>query len=202
MRTLVVVAHPDPRSLTHEVARLIAVGIETAGPSHSSQIADLAAEGFDPVFSHADRVVYRTKSSTPEDVAREQARIACVDALVLVFPIFWWSMPALLKGWIDRVFVNGWAFDYDPSMRIVKKLEHLTIHTVGTAASDAGTYHRHGYLAAMQTQLSHGVIDYCGARRGLFHLIHEAEKVVPDAGQIARIAAAIASNSKAEAISV
>ena len=46
------------------------------------------------------------------DVLAEQARIDRADTLVLVYPIYWWSMPALLKGWIDRVFSNGWAFDY------------------------------------------------------------------------------------------
>jgi putative NADPH-quinone reductase len=50
-----------------------------------------------------------TRATPPADVLAEQARIDRADALVLVFPIYWWSLPGLLKGWIDRVFVNGWA---------------------------------------------------------------------------------------------
>ena len=97
------------------------------------------------------------------DVVAQQKRVERADALVLVYPVYWWSFPALLKGWIDRVFTNGWAYDDSEPGRLVKMLGHLPVHLVGLGASDPGTYRRHGYEAAMRTQIDHGIFDFCGA---------------------------------------
>ncbi|WP_426235308.1 NAD(P)H-dependent oxidoreductase [Pararhizobium sp. DWP1-1-3] len=163
MHALIVVAHPDQGSLTHSVARHLAGGIAQPGEAHSFEIADLSAEGFDPGFKLADLATHRRESPIPSDVAAEQARIDRADALVLVYPVYWWSMPGLLKGWIDRVFSNGWAYDDSQGGKIVKKLGHLNVHLVGIGGADARTYARRGYDAAMKTQIDHGIFDYCGA---------------------------------------
>lgn len=72
-------------------------------------------------------------------------------------------MPALLKGWIDRVFANGWAYDELEDMKTVKKLRHLPVHLVALAGADLRTFARHGYYGAMRTQIDHGIFGYCGA---------------------------------------
>lgn len=159
MHALIVVAHPDPRSLTHAVATRIA----EAGAGHAVEIADLAAEGFDPRFSAADLAAYHKRMPMPADVAAEQARVDRASDLVLVYPVYWWSMPGLLKGWIDRVFTNGWAYDSAPDVKLVKKLRRLRVHLVGVGGADAGTYERHGYFGAMKLQIDHGIFDFCGA---------------------------------------
>lgn len=161
MHALVVVAHPDPASLSHAVAKALADGVSGAG--HSVEIADLAKEGFDPRFSLNDLAVHRREIAQPADIAAEQARVDRADALVLVYPIYWWSMPALMKGWIDRVFANGWAYEELEDMKTVKKLEHLPVHLVALAGADMRTFARHGYYGAMKTQIDHGIFGYCGA---------------------------------------
>lgn len=174
MHALIVVAHHDPKSLTHSLASQIAEGLGRC-TGHSLEIADLWAEGFEPRFSAADIAVHRTQALPPADVLAEQARIDRADALVLVYPVYWWSMPGLLKGWIDRVFSNGWAFDFRPDAKLEKKLGRLRVHLVGVAGADAGTYERHGYLGAMQTQIDHGIFDYCGASVLTSQLIFDSE---------------------------
>ncbi len=163
MRALVVVAHPDPKSLSHSVAAKVAEGISEAGAGHSFEIADLTAEAFDPIFSAADFAAYHKDTAPPADVIAEQERIDRATDLVLVYPVYWWSLPAILKGWIDRVFSNGWAYEYAPEGKVVKKLRHLRVHLLGVAGTDAGTFERHGYSGAMKTQIDHGIFDYCGA---------------------------------------
>ncbi|MBR3189542.1 NAD(P)H-dependent oxidoreductase [Bosea sp. (in: a-proteobacteria)] len=161
MHALVVVAHPDPNSLSHAVAQALAEGVSGAG--HTVEIADLAKEGFDPRFSLNDLAVHRREIAQPADIAFEQARVDRADALVLVYPIYWWSMPALMKGWIDRVFANGWAYEEGADLKTIKKLAHLPVHLIGIAGADMRTYERHGYLNAMKTQIDHGIFGYCGA---------------------------------------
>ncbi|MDR0189825.1 NAD(P)H-dependent oxidoreductase [Pseudomonas yamanorum] len=173
MHALIVVAHHDSHSLTHSLARQAAAGITAAG--HTFEIADLAAEGFDPRYNAADHKVHRTRATPPADVLAEQARLDRADALVLVFPIFWWSMPALLKGWIDRVFVNGWAIDYSLETKVVKKLGHLQVHLLGVGGADEGVFERHGYANAMRTQIDHGIFDYCGAKVLTSELLLDSE---------------------------
>ena len=163
MHALIVVAHPDPASLTHSVARHLAEGITQAGEGRSYEIADLLAEGFDPRFQMADIASHRGRAPIAPQIAAEQARIDRADALVLVYPVYWWAMPGLLKGWIDRVFSNGWAYDDSQGDKVVKKLQHLNVHLVGIGGADAQTYARRGYDTAMKTQIDHGIFDYCGA---------------------------------------
>lgn len=176
MKTLIVTAHPDPDSLTQRLAHQLATALQPV----TTEMADLATEGFDPRFTPADRHTYRTGADVPADVAVEQRRLDTADHVVLVFPVYWWSMPALLKGWIDRVFVNGWAFDIHPTTGIRRNLSRLTMHLVPIAGDDADVYERHGYQHALRTQIEHGIIDYCGMVRGVTAFLHESERDDPD----------------------
>lgn len=107
MHVLVVLSHPDPNSFSHGIARRFMDGVETAG--HTCELADLHAEGFDPCWNMAD---IENEGKTPlADILKEQLRIDKCDAVCFVFPLFWFGMPAMLKGWIDRVWSWGWAYD-------------------------------------------------------------------------------------------
>ncbi|WP_032399243.1 NAD(P)H-dependent oxidoreductase [Rhodococcoides fascians] len=172
MNTLVVVSHPDPHSLTHQVAHSVVEAIRSTGTT--VETADLAAESFDPRFSAADLSLFRGNGSTPSDVAEEQTRIDRAEHLILVFPMYWWSMPALLKGWIDRVFVEGWAYEYGDRV-FVKKLDRLTIHLVVVAGDDADSFERHGVHEAIRTQIERGIIEYCGATVGPTNLVYGSD---------------------------
>ncbi|MEZ2224078.1 NAD(P)H-dependent oxidoreductase [Rhizobium sp. RCC_161_2] len=164
MHALIVVAHPDQRSLSHSVAAHIAESMSLSREGDTSEIADLAAEAFDPRFTAADIALHLRQAPPAADVAAEQARIDRADALVLVYPVYWWSIPGLLKGWIDRVFTNGWAYDEDPDGKSEKRLRHLKVHLVAIGGASLRTYARHGYFGAMKTQIDHGIFGYCGAR--------------------------------------
>ncbi|ARA77556.1 NAD(P)H dehydrogenase [Pectobacterium brasiliense] len=163
MHALLVVSHPVHTSLTHSVATAIAQGIAGANPENTFEIADLAQEGFNPVFSVSDMAAFQRTGVTPADVVAEQLRIDHADALVLVFPIYWWSMPGLLKGWIDRVFSNGWAYEETADGNVIKKLGHLPVHLVALGAANQRTFEKRGYADAFHAQIDHGVFDYCGA---------------------------------------
>ncbi|MFI9465645.1 NAD(P)H-dependent oxidoreductase [Streptomyces xiamenensis] len=170
--TLLVTAHPDPGSLTHHVARQLASALRP----RAVEVADLHRERFDPRFTPEDRRHYREGGAHAPDVAREHRRLDRATDLVLVFPVYWWSMPALLKGWIDRVFVNGWAYDHSAASGLRPRLQRLTTHLLLLAGDDADSFERHGYERALRTQIEHGIVDYVGSRRGATAFIHESEQ--------------------------
>ena len=100
MKVLLVVAHPRHDSLTFAAAKAFAEAATVNG--HQLEWADLVAEGFDPVLRHPDEPDWSNSNKTYSDaVQREMARIERNEATVIVFPVYWWSMPAILKGWIE-----------------------------------------------------------------------------------------------------
>ncbi len=158
---LVVMAHPAESSLTRAVTNAIVEALQADG--YNAEMADLDAERFDPVFGPADHAAFNCKDALPADVRKEQQRLDRADHLILVYPVYWWSMPALLKGWIDRVFVAGWAFDEDAEGRITKRLGRMKVSLVAIAAASEATYGKRGYREAMKVQIETGIFDFCGA---------------------------------------
>ena len=193
MSTLIVTAHPASDSLTSHAVQRLREQLEAQG--EAVDIADLAAEGFDPRWTGDDHTAYRTAGRGGAGVLAEQARVDRAEHLVLAFPVYWWSMPALLKGWIDRVFITGWAFSAEER----GMLGGLTGHLLPVAGVDAARFERHGYTQSFITQIEHGVLDYCGIRRGVTAFVHGSEDADADArsraveAATAAIAAGIAS---------
>ncbi|MCA9774181.1 MAG: NAD(P)H-dependent oxidoreductase, partial [Myxococcales bacterium] len=109
MRILVVYAHPNPQSFNHAVKD--AVLAEIGGAGHETDLLDLYAEGPKCVLDAEDFAAL-ADGGPPEDVRAYQERILRAEALVFVYPIWWFDRPAILKGWFDRVFTRGFAFEY------------------------------------------------------------------------------------------
>jgi NAD(P)H dehydrogenase (quinone) len=154
MNVLVVTGHPRSDSLTAKVTELFSSGITDNG--HTVELADLYAEGFDPVLRVADEPDWEDpdKQYSPA-VQAEMQRVERNDATVMIFPVFWWSMPALQKGWIDRVWNHGWAYGE-------RSYPHCRVWFIGIAGNDEQAYRKRGYIDAMRTQLDVGILDYCG----------------------------------------
>ncbi|WP_440981543.1 NAD(P)H-dependent oxidoreductase [Shinella sumterensis] len=161
MHVLIVTAHPDPASYTHATVARLVDGLKSV-PGTTHEILDLASSGFDPLFSIADNDLFHVGGQTPADVVDQQGRVDKADVLVLAFPVYWWSMPAVMKGWIDRVFIRNWAFDDDPARKTTGLLGRLKGQVVAIGGVDIGTYERRGYLDAMKAQIVQGIFGYCG----------------------------------------
>jgi NAD(P)H dehydrogenase (quinone) len=105
VKHVIVLAHPRPSSFTASLAR--AYGATLTAMGHGVQVRDLYALGFNPVLAAGEL----GGAVPPEDVAREQAEIAAADAIAFFYPLWWASMPAILKGYIDRVLSCGFAYE-------------------------------------------------------------------------------------------
>jgi NAD(P)H dehydrogenase (quinone) len=161
MHVLTVLDHPDPASFTAAVARRFEAGAVAAG--HSTEMADLHAEEFDPRWTAAD-IKGEKSGHAPEDILAEQARIARADAVCFVFPLFWWGMPAMTKGWVDRVWSWGWAYDQvmDPEVSLQRPRTGVLLVPAGARSDEMAD---DGYLAALETAWIKGTLGYFGFSR-------------------------------------
>ena len=122
MRALVVYAHPSPDSLTHALYEAATAALAAAG--HEVVGLDLYAEELAPAMSEAERRAYHSDQPIIDPtVARHAELVRWADALVFVYPTWWMGLPAILKGWLERVLVPGVAFHLDPvTNRVVSDL--------------------------------------------------------------------------------
>ncbi len=118
-------------------------------------------------------------SALPDEVLREQQRVERADMLVFVFPIYWWSVPALLKGWFDRVLTVNWAYKVAEDGRIVGNLRDVPVRLVATAGSDIAGFDKHGYSAAIQRQIVEGVFGFCGLKNVTLDILYQADSATP-----------------------
>ena len=171
MKTLVVLAHQRRDSLTAEVARIFTETLERNG--FQTEVADLVQEGFNPVISPADEPQWdqhegldRTLVAT--DVLREIDRMERNSAAVLIFPVYWWSMPAILKGWIDRVWTYGFAYGAGSQIPLSR------IWMIGVAGCSQQTYKDKNYDRAMQIQLNQGILNFCGVADHRVEILYDS----------------------------
>jgi NAD(P)H dehydrogenase (quinone) len=130
VRYLVVHAHPDPTSFNRVLCDTAVAALERAG--HDVVVVDLYAEQFAAAMSAAERDEYHGASPVLDpQVQRYADALTSCDGLVFVYPTWWWGLPAILKGFLDRVLVPGVAFRLDPKSNKVKAgLRHVR-HIVG-----------------------------------------------------------------------
>ncbi|WOI58341.1 NAD(P)H-dependent oxidoreductase [Palleronia sp. LCG004] len=128
-RALVLFAHPCPESFS---AALHTTVVDTlAARGWEVDDCDLNAEGFDPVLREAERRTYHEVGSNRMPVARYVARLEAAEALVMVFPVWNFGYPAILKGFLDRVFLPGVSFTLDgghvrPNLTRIRRIAAVT----------------------------------------------------------------------------
>jgi len=118
MKVLLVVAHPCHDSYTHACAAAAVRGLSRAG--HTIDTIDLYAIGFQAQMTREERDAYESEQPILDPmVADHGARLLHADAIVFVYPTWWSGLPAVLKGWLERVMVPGVGFTLDQQTRKV-----------------------------------------------------------------------------------
>ncbi len=135
MRVLVVYTHPSPSSYTASVLARVLAGLDAAG--HEVDVLDLYAIGFDPVLSAEERFRSGDDPLTSPLVQSHIALVRSASAMVFVHPTWWSGTPAMLKGWIDRVFVADVAYAVGRSGRMRSRLRHIRHLVVVTSHGSA-----------------------------------------------------------------
>jgi len=135
MRALVVFCHPVPDSFNAAIRDAVLRGLAKAG--HEIDLLDLYAEHFDPVMGEQERRNYHQPGKNILPIADDLARVKRADALVFVFPTWWYGPPAMLKGWLDRVLIPFETFGMPEPLRPLERrltnIRHIAaVSTLGS----------------------------------------------------------------------
>ena len=158
MRHLVVAAHPSTQSFNRTIVKTYTAALRAR--KHRVECRDLYAAHFNPILSARDlAAIGHCKAA--RDVRQEQAAIRQADVITLIAPVWWSGFPAMLKGYIDRVFCAGFAY-------VIKQGEYLPglagkqgviITTSGAGKSELKSS---GVLQAFRTIYDQGLMQFCG----------------------------------------
>jgi len=158
VRHLVIAAHPSTKSFNHSVVEAYTSALVER--KHRVECRDLYAANFNPVLSARDlAAIGHGKAS--KDIREEQAAIRQADVVTLISPLWWSGFPAMLKGYLDRVFCEGFAYvirrgEYLP--RLAGK-KGVIITTSGASKEELKSG---GTLRAIRTIYDVGLMQFCG----------------------------------------
>ncbi len=153
MNILLVIAHPEKKSFNHALFQTAAKELPDLG--HSVQVSDLYQEKFTPSAGPEDMSGYPDEDSFQlaqaqrwaqandafvDAITTEQKKLLDSDLVILQFPIWWGSYPAILKGWIDRVLSSGFAYGRKP--RLPPKEVMFSVTTGGASDAEEEEYYR------------------------------------------------------------
>jgi len=177
MHALVVHAHEEPHSFNGSMTRVTQDALQAQG--HTVTVSDLYRMGFKAVADGEDFLERRDKhylkrqmeekaalelGTLAPDIVAEQQKLLAADLVILQFPLWWFSMPAILKGWVDRVMAMGFA--YGGGMRYDQGgLKGRRAMLSVTTGGPEGAYAEFGLNGAMDRILfpiQHGILYFCG----------------------------------------
>ena len=155
MRAMVTIAHPWPGSFNFAVLGRVVEALDAGGLE--ADVLDLYRDDFNPVLSEAELAGYARGKVLDPKVLAYQERIRRAEHLIYIFPIWWEGMPALLKGFFDKVFTPGFAFtedDFSPLLTHIKS---------GTAITTLGA--PEAQYTDIEKSFLQGTLGVCGVQR-------------------------------------
>lgn len=166
MKILIITAHPRTDSLTANMTKAFTEGLNKS--DHDYEIADLYAEKFNPLIFSEDEPDWDNSNKVySRKVTEEMERIEAHDALVFIFPVWWYSLPALMKGYIDRVWNYGFA--YGPRKLPVEKIRWIAL-----AGFTEEKFKKRDYDRMMEHYLNVGLAGYCGVKDSKVYFMYNS----------------------------
>ncbi|WP_394775562.1 NAD(P)H-dependent oxidoreductase [Flavobacterium sp.] len=158
MKNLIVYAHPNPASLNHFFKQTVIESLQESG--QEIVVRDLNEISFNPVLSLGDMSGQRM-GQISNDVKTEQDFITWAERIIFIYPIWWTGMPAIVKGYIDRVFSYGFAYRYDQGIQkgLLTGKQTIIINSHGKSNAE---YEAMGMDKALALTSDTGVFTYSG----------------------------------------
>jgi putative NADPH-quinone reductase len=140
MKTVVVFNHPYDKSYCNAILNSVTTGLLKG--NHEVDLIHLDKENFNPVMTSDDLKGFVNRKPVDPKVIEYKSRLEKADHLVFIFPVWWELMPALTKGFIDKVIFPGVAYDYKPNGFMVKKFKNLRSVTMITTMNTHSFFYR------------------------------------------------------------
>ncbi|MBI5847977.1 MAG: NAD(P)H-dependent oxidoreductase [Nitrospirae bacterium] len=158
MNYLILYAHPNPKSFNHAIFEAVMDTLAEAGKEVF--VRDLYAQNFNPVLSLND-LADMMQGKLPPEVKAEQEYISSADMVIVIYPLWWAGMPAILKGYIDRVFTEGFAYRINgPDLEgLLKGKKVLLITTTGAPQE---MYEASGMFKSIGQTTGEGIFQFTG----------------------------------------
>jgi len=176
MRHLIIYAHPNENSLNHQLLNTVIETLESR--NQEIVVRDLYATGFDPVLSLADMQGQRM-GKVADDIQVEQDYISWAEQITFIYLIWWTGLPAMMKGYIDRVFSYGFAYRYDQGIQkgLLTGKKAVIINTHGKSHEE---YERTGMDKALTLTSDNGIFIYSGLEIIQHLFFDKADKAAPE----------------------
>ncbi|MBU3217860.1 NAD(P)H-dependent oxidoreductase (plasmid) [Clostridium estertheticum] len=160
MNNLVIFAHPNQKSFGKGIVDAVVKASEKKGAN--VRVRDLYEIGFDPLLKPLDFTDFQS-GKIPEDIAVEQEHIKWADVITFIYPVWWTSFPAMLKGYVDRVFSYGFAYEYVDGVPngLLKIKKGLLFCTTGTPSE---IYAGNGMHNSMKQTTDEGIFNFSGIK--------------------------------------
>lgn len=163
MNVLVVLGHPKPGSFNHALAEAAVATLRSSG--HEVTFHDLYQERFDPVLPAAE---IRADATLPPNIAEHCRALAACDGVVIVHPNWWGQPPAILKGWVDRVFRAGVAYRFaedDSGAGVPVPLLRASAALIVNTTDTPPERERAEFGDPLETMWKNCILRYCGVGR-------------------------------------
>lgn len=157
MSYLLIYAHPNRNSFSAAIKDAIVNKLRTQGKD--VVVRDLYELEFNPVLS-CDELISDV-SALPADIKIEQECVSKADVLIFIYPVWWFNMPAILRGYIDRVFSNGFAYAFADG-EVHGLLSNKKVYILNTTGGGLAAYEQFGFNSAIQTSVDAGIFSFCG----------------------------------------
>jgi NAD(P)H dehydrogenase (quinone) len=158
MNHLIIYAHPDKESFVKKILEELITEAQNIG--HQVVLRDLLEINFNPVLGYDDLKRIRNKDIAPEIIV-EQEFIAKADIISVVYPIWYMSMPAIIKGYFDRTLTKGFAFDFEGQL-VNGKLENKKVYLFSTAGLHKDFYDTMYLIENFNHIVDYGIFEFCG----------------------------------------
>jgi NAD(P)H dehydrogenase (quinone) len=161
MTYLIIYAHPDPKSFNNAILETISGELKKG--KKEFKVRDLYKIGFNPVLSTKDLSAIE-KGAIPKDIKKEQNHISKADTLIFISPIWWSAMPAILKGYIDKVFSLKFAYDITANGEVKGLLEGKKVFIVNTTGASKEDYEKMGAFKMMNMSMDMAIFQFSGMK--------------------------------------
>ena len=154
MHIMITIDHPWPESFSFTILNTVVATLKAG--HHTVDVLDLNRDAFDPVMRVEELAVYAQGGVLDPKVREYQARIMAAQHLVYIFPVWWEVMPAMLKGFFDKVFLPEWAFTEDDTAPMLTHIAGATVITTMGAPRPIYT--------SVEPVVCKGILEFCGVQ--------------------------------------